>query len=222
VLVTTEGARDYFIRKYPRVGVEKIVLLPNGFDPEIFYPSANNNVRFQNHEKITFVYSGSLTKRRTPEFFFRALKQLIVEDASVVSRISVKLIGFIHNAHLELVNEIGLQSIVSKVDSMSPKDLSRYLRDEASVFLLFQRADEGGDTAIPGKLYEYLALKKPIICLDDAGGATTKLLTKFGSCLNVSYEDIPGIKSLVRNILDNYADIRCKCNWSDGFCLSII
>jgi len=74
VLVTTEGARDYFIRKYPRVGVEKIVLLPNGFDPEIFYPSANNNVRFQNHEKITFVYSGSLTKRRTPEFFFRAFK----------------------------------------------------------------------------------------------------------------------------------------------------
>ena len=57
------------------------------------------------------------------------------------------------------------------------------------------------DRSIPGKVYEYLAAGKPILCMAD-GGATVRFLKRLGCNLFSAYEDIPRITELISRIVD--------------------
>jgi len=109
-----------------------------------------------------------------------------------------------------------LDNIVSFQESVSPREVAEFLQKESYVCLLFQRKSEGGKTAILGKLYEYLASKNPILCMDD-NGATTRFLTRIGSELNADYEDIRKIKQLIKTIVQNYQELKRSYVWDIEF-----
>jgi glycosyltransferase involved in cell wall biosynthesis len=68
------------------------------------------------------------------------------------------------------------------------------------LLLLFQRSSEGGQTAIPGKFYEYLCTGKPILLMSD-GGATDRVLRECHAGYLVKYDDIDAIVHTISLIL---------------------
>lgn len=217
VITSTMESIELFKNKYPQIGINKYQFIPNGYDPEYFKENFSRNSfkeNIQRQQKINFVYTGSLNIRRDPLFFLQAVKEIIEENPKLKDKIQISFVGFTHYKHREFVGAFGLKDIISFQNNLPPREIAKFLQEETDVCLLFQRESGGGKTAIPGKLYEYLATRKPVLCMDD-NGATTKFLKKIGSTLNAKYEDVEKIKHLIKMIMYDYAEIQKKCIWSN-------
>lgn len=196
VIVTNYNAQAELKKFAPGIA-QKIKVIHNGYvykpaNSELIYPFLNNS------GYINFVYSGSLTKNRTPEYFFKAL------ESFKHLNFKISFLGFFDVEHYKLIDKYGLKEKVNVLGSKTFQESYDYLLKNADVLLVFQRNADGGKSAIPGKLYEYLALQKPILCYDENEGATTDFLNSLG-LKTIKYDDVDSSIAILNEIFTDYS-----------------
>jgi glycosyltransferase involved in cell wall biosynthesis len=154
VAVTPEAAEDLRAR-HRDVRVEEI---PNGFEPALIAmrkPASGGK---------TILHSGTLTKDRPLAPLLRALRPplRLVLHGYVAPEIQKELAA--SSAEIEVVPPSGWEDAVRRIA-------------DADVALVTQARGAGDATAVAAKVYEYLALGKPVLCLSH-GGATEALLRR--------------------------------------------
>jgi glycosyltransferase involved in cell wall biosynthesis len=156
IAVTPEAAAD-LRRRHPSARVEEI---PNGFEPALIAmrraPSGT-----------TIVHSGTLTKDRPLAPLLRLLRPPL----------RLVLHGYIAPEIHKEIQQSGAQ--VELVPPSGWEDAVRRIAD-ADVALVTQSRAAGDATAVAAKVYEYLALGKPVLCISH-GGATEALLRRLGA-----------------------------------------
>ena len=154
--VTREAAAD-LRRRHPSTRIEEI---PNGFEPELLEMRRETS-------GTTILHSGTLTKDRPLEPLLRALEPplRLVLHGYVAPEIRAEIER--SGADLELVPPSGWEDAVRRIA-------------DADVTLVTQGRGSGDETAVAAKVYEYLALGKPVLCLSH-GGATEALLQRLGA-----------------------------------------
>lgn len=157
IAVTPEAAED-LQRRHPRARIESI---SNGFEPELL------DMRREPTGGTTILHSGTLTKDRPLAPLLRALKPplRLVLHGYVVPEILTEVER--SGADVELVPPSGWEDAVRRIA-------------EADVALVTQARGAGDETAVAAKVYEYLALGKPVLSITH-GGATGKLLQRLGA-----------------------------------------
>jgi glycosyltransferase involved in cell wall biosynthesis len=157
VAVTPEAVAD-LRRRHPDVRVEEI---PNGFEPELL-----ERRRPTEGPATTILHSGTLTKDRPLAPLLRELRPplRLVLHGYVAPEIQAEIEA--SSAEVELVPPSGWEDAVERIAA-------------ADVALITQSRGAGDETAVAAKVYEYLALGKPVLCLSD-GGATEALLSRLG------------------------------------------
>ena len=155
VAVTPEAAAD-LRRRHPATRVEEI---PNGFEPELLEQRTVT-------KGTTILHSGTLTKDRPLAPLLRLLHPplRLVLHGYVAPEIQKEIEE--SGAEVELVPPSGWEDAVKRIA-------------EADVALVTQSRGAGDETAVAAKVYEYLALGKPVLCLSH-GGATEALLRRLG------------------------------------------
>jgi len=187
ITVTTPGAAGFYRRMYPEVSPERIVVVENGFDAEIFGaagPGLQSPIAAT--DPVLLLHSGVLYPReRDPEPFFRALRRLLERRAlgSRPIRVRLRASGY-EDRYREMLARLGLQEVVTLAPSLPYAEALREMQ-AASALLLFQAAV--CNEQIPAKAYEYLYAGRPILGLTDPTGDTGQLLGRFG---------VPGIAPL--------------------------
>lgn len=210
VVCATPESVELYRKKYPALDPTKFSHISNGFDPELFADATPKQAR----DTICFVHTGSLPPKRSPEFFVRAVRRVIDSDPELANIIRVRFVGYAPLEHENLVKELGLEAQISFVPNMPQEDVANMLSEEADVCLIFQRNVDGGQTAIPGKIYEYIAVRKPILCMTD-GGSTANLLKRLGANLITEYDDVDSIAESIENIVRNYGEFAASFDWAD-------
>jgi glycosyltransferase involved in cell wall biosynthesis len=156
VAVTPEAAND-LRRRHPQARVEEI---PNGFEPALVAMRRKTS-------GTTIIHSGTLTKDRPLAPLLRHLRPPL----------RLVLHGYVAP---EIQKEITAAG--AEVDIVPPSPWEDAVRRtaEADVALITQARGAGDETAVAAKVYEYLALGKPVLCISD-GGATEALLRRLGA-----------------------------------------
>jgi glycosyltransferase involved in cell wall biosynthesis len=159
VVAVTPEAVDDLRRRHPGVRVEEI---PNGFEPALL-----ERRRPTEGPATTILHSGTLTKDRPLAPLLRALRPPF----------RLVLHGYVAP---EIKAEIAAAD--AKVVTVLPSGWDYAVRRmvEADVCLITQARGAGDETAIAAKVYEYLALGKPVLCISH-GGATEALLRRLGA-----------------------------------------
>ena len=132
-------------------------------------------------DKLKFIYAGSLYGgKRNPENLFKAILQLEDENKLDSSNISIEFYG--DDTHLkEMASKYGLLDIVKIGGKIAHEEvLKRQLNSD--VLLLISWNNEKEKMFIPGKIYEYFALRKPVMSIGYKEGALKDLIeeTKVG------------------------------------------
>jgi len=155
--VTPEAAAD-LRERHPAARVEEI---PNGFEPALIA------MRGSPGGGTTIIHSGTLTKDRPLEPLLRALKPplRLVLHGYVAPEIRAEVER--SSAEVEYVEPSGWEDAVRRIAA-------------ADVALVTQARGAGDQTAVAAKVYEYLALGKPVLSITD-GGATEALLRRLGA-----------------------------------------
>ena len=154
IAVTPEAAED-LRRRHPGARIEEI---PNGFEPELL------TMRREPSGGTTILHSGTLTKDRPLAPLLAVLKPplRLVLHGYVAPEIQKEIAD--SGAEVELVPPSGWEDAVRRIA-------------EADVALVTQARTAGDETAVAAKVYEYLALGKPVLCITH-GGATEALLRR--------------------------------------------
>ena len=177
IAVTPEAAAD-LRRRHLDARVEEI---PNGFEPELLEkrrPSSGT----------TIFHSGTLTKDRPLAPLLRVLKPplRLVLHGYVAPEIQAEIDESI--AEVEIVPPSDWEDAVERVAA-------------ADIALVTQSRGAGDDTAVAAKVYEYLALGKPVLCITH-GGATEKLLQRLGADqLSARLDDPDSIERALDRVL---------------------
>ena len=156
----------------------------NGFNPE----QMNHGTRVK--EKFSIVYTGTLYRgRRDPEPFFRVLNNLIDEKLLAPIDLRIDFYGPHEGWLLDNIEKYNLQSI-AKIHGQVSRDMSIMEQRKAQILLLLTWNDPEEKGVYTGKLFDYLAARRPILSLGYTdGGVVKELLNQTQAGAHISNEE---------------------------------
>ncbi len=189
VIVNTERSLQYYTREYPDIPVEKFITIPNGYDQE---DMPNINLDRGKNTIFTVVHLGSLYHNtRSSEYFLTALRKALDAGSLPRDKIRVRFIGNIDRQTHGFVTNLKLDRNVELMGYLPHQKALSHLF-AADLLLLIASYGAGSELFVPAKLYEYLACRKPILCLADPGDCAD-LILKANAGVIVPHSDIEKI-----------------------------
>ena len=197
---TTDLAAETLSTLHP---MSRIVPILSGYDKDDFkfleeLVSKKDDLSSDSPEKLKFIYAGSLYGgKRDPTYLFEAIRQLEDENKLDLSKISIEFYG--DSTGLEdIANRYGLLDIVHIGGKIAHDEvLKKQLNSD--VLLLISWDNEKEKMFIPGKIYEYFALKKPVLSIGYKEGSLKDLVEE----TKVGYH-VSSLESTKEALLDIY------------------
>lgn len=165
---------------------KKVYVIPNGFDPDEINPGLALTTKF------TITYTGYLYKgRRDPEVLFKVIHKLIQNKKIDSSDVSIDFFGPKESWMKDLIKKYNLEQVVHVHGPVSRKESIRRQR-ESHLLLILTWDDFREKGVVTGKIFEYLAAKRPIISLGfNREGSLRDLLEKTNTGVTIlSDEDL--------------------------------
>lgn len=188
VVSVTEAARQSVRDRYPEQPAEKFALVPNGFDPDAF---ATFTSRGHNTGKIVVTYTGTIYEQASPKVWLDALDSM---PEHIRSRFETRFIGRMAEEFDQSMFE-NRKSAVTVLGFVPQQTAFRYIEETDYVLLPWK------DTFnIPGKAYEYLATRKPIVALGCPGTDLANLLQVTQAGWFVDRTNETAIKALIERL----------------------
>ncbi|TVR05748.1 MAG: glycosyltransferase [Salinarimonadaceae bacterium] len=144
----------------------------NGFDPEDLTADA-----YARRETFEIIYTGMIYPgRRDPSLLFRVLRRLGDEAAHV----RVRFYGRRLDTVRELAEREGVSHLVSIEGEIPYREaLARQAAADVLLLLLWDTPEERG--VLTGKLFEYLASRRPVLLVGGGDGVAAKLVRERGA-----------------------------------------
>jgi len=188
ILLTNEAIAEHYRDKY-RVSGHKFFILTQGFDEDLF-----RNLRYKGAPRegeVKLFYAGSFYPFRNPKNFFRALSKTRGFKFYYAGRseeyIPRELLRSKKVVYLGALPHPRVLEIARKMDVLV------YFSNEQRLQLA-------------GKIFEYMGLKKPILCITNWDDEATKLIRRYGIGLIVRNDE--------RDILKALESLRDKKTWA--------
>ncbi len=193
IILNTEVSREIFVGKYEDQYPGKFITIMNGFDPEDFKDLDASSCSSDN-EKLTITYAGALYGKRNCEPLLLGTRKMLSKHPDVAQGVDINLIGLISSANQKLVDKLGLEKVVHVQGyQLHEKCLRSLCRSD--VLLLITSPEEGAGT-IPGKLFEYFGIGRPIMALT-SGREIIDLINRTKSGVIVSPDDVDDISTSI-------------------------
>ena len=162
VTVTTKWQRDELARRIPSCNAVRI---PNGYDEEDFQGESDRPPE----GPLQITHCGMLTLGRKSRVFLDGMSKFFKSVPGARGDVRVTFIGAreSENEHLE---GLDLEGTVTFEDNMPHAGCVERER-KSHVLLLIKHDDERYNGLVPGKLYEYIGARRPILALAPAGEA---------------------------------------------------
>ncbi|MGB3799444.1 MAG: glycosyltransferase, partial [Lewinella sp.] len=179
------------------IGAKNVRVLYWGYDPEDFaglerYP----------HEKFTLTHLGIMGYDRNPEILFEAIRQLKAEEPGFAEDFELRLYGQVDHrvrasieAH-DLLEQTNFAGTVDRAEALQEMKNSH-------VLLLLLNQQENALGRVPGKLFEYLAVHRPIVNFGPVESDVAAMIEETESGATFPYDLDPAL--VARKIKEHYA-----------------
>jgi glycosyltransferase involved in cell wall biosynthesis len=205
IFLTRFIKEDYIKWQYTNKNVLKGEVITNGYDSEAV---ENISAKVREKEQILFAHVGSFYGSRNPLKFLQALGEVLKDMEYIKGKVFVEFVGAIPAETMVEIDEIAKKYDIEKNIIMIGKishDEALEVMVNSSINILITH-ETGSEYAIPGKIFEYIGTKRPILALSE--DILVKELmeeNKLGYiCSNRSVEKI---KSTLKEILENIENI---------------
>jgi glycosyltransferase involved in cell wall biosynthesis len=205
VLVVSEPMRQAILCRHSQIPPAKVIVVPNGYDPDDFSALAHERIEpALEKDRFLIVYSGSFySQGRTAKEFLQALKFSLDEQILSREHLQVRFVGNVGKHTLELIDTLGLKDVCQATGYLPHRQSLAHVM-AADVLLLIVGRGPGSEAVFTGKIFEYLASGKTILCLADAGAAAD-LVQEAQAGFVVDPEDIPAIAGQIELLYQQWA-----------------
>jgi glycosyltransferase involved in cell wall biosynthesis len=134
---------------------------------------------------------------------WKVLSALCNEDDLFKNALKIILIGQTDYSVFESLIEFNLFNQAEKIDYL-PHELAMAAAANAAVLLLPLNNTPNVQGIIPGKLFEYLALQRPILCIGPPEGDSAKIILESKAGMVAGFNDEEGMKSAIKKLYDDF------------------
>lgn len=171
---------------------EKISVVTNGYDEEDF-----RNVKYREPEIFTVAYIGTLSPAYPMKGFAEAVKKIILTG----KKIHLVFAGTISPAQKKIILEYIPESIIDFIPYISHTEAIRKMTSSSALLLVIP--DHSGSKCIlTGKLFEYIASGRPVLCLGPADGDAALILEMTGAGRTAGYDDTDTIAHIITGFME--------------------
>jgi len=181
------------------IGNRDITYIANGFDEE----DIHQDVEVHLAKEFSIVHIGMMGKARNHEVFWKAIAELRNENAEFKNACSIKLYGKLDPSVFESVAKYSLKDCTSFFDYV-PHNQIVYIQKSAQVLYLSVNETANALGILTGKIYEYLAVKRPILCIGPEAGEAAKVVNEAGAGLVSGFHDLEKLKTNLLTLYQNY------------------
>lgn len=189
----------------------KSVTIPSGFDPEDFEIAKKTQPDF-----LSIVYAGTFSPDHNPQPFFVALSDLLRENLIPKNRVKFFHIGVSAGISVEaLVARYDLGDVVEKKGYLPHREAVKFMSG-AHLFLLAITPRQKGEVVITGKVFEYMAARRPILAVVPPGGAAAKIVNQLKAGKVVPPDSITEIKEALFHFYKEFEKKSITSKIKDG------
>ncbi len=197
VVINDHIRRNLLARNAGIVASENVSVISQGFDPEDFESAEPVDGR---PDQFTLLYSGVFYDAQTPDFFLRALADLVRRRSNLRGRIDAAFAGLIPQRAMETARELGIESLVRHTGYLPHDELVQHLI-AADVLWMTVGRQEGAETISTSKLFEYFGARKPVLGLVPRGAAR-EALEGYGAAEIVEPDSVAEISAAIERLYD--------------------
>jgi len=201
VTVATDSIKNTLISRYPFVK-SKIETITNGFDPEDF-----KNLKIHKKAgKFRITYVGSIYGLLTAKPFLIALKELVEEKKEFREKVEVVFVGDYGKETPRLVRKFGLEENVKFIEYVPHRKGLEFMVNSQALLLLITLEGSKGEGILTGKLFEYLASRKPIIAIAPENGLAAEIIKSSNAGTVISPRKVQFVKKAIADFYEQWIE----------------
>lgn len=164
---------------------------------------------------FTISYVGMLGKPRNHPVFWQALKHLVTTDEAFAAALRLEFHGKADPVVLQSAADYGLEQWLHLLPYRPHHEIIEVQRQSQVLLLMIDNVNNSKGI-LTGKIFEYLALQRPILCIGPKDGDAETVLNDTGAGLFSDYDDLEG---LIHNLKSLFAACKAGNNYvqSSGY-----
>ncbi len=191
IIVTSKTTQKEFEHKTR----QPIEVITNGFDDRKRSEVLDDN--------FTISHIGSLLTNRNPTALWHVLGELTKENKTFADKLNIQLVGIVGDDVLESINTFGLSDFVQCPGYVDHEKVLEY-QSKSQLLLLLEIDAEETKGIIPGKLFEYMKAKRPILAIGPKDWEAGTIVEATQSGRYFQADDQSSIKEVVLNWFEAY------------------
>ena len=193
ITTVSEALKELFSSKSNKIDVGKIFVIPNGFDASDFH----DHIKYtDNYFSIT--YTGTMSDDYPIGAFIKAMESLLENNENCNIRINI--VGQITDNVLNQLRQSKIAHLMNIHGYMSHTE-SISMMQKTTVLLLIIPNAPNNEGIVTGKLFEYLAARRPILCFGPPNGDASKIIAKCNSGIAFGYNHADQAAAWLSNLL---------------------
>ena len=197
ILVTGRRTKELILKRFKFLEYHDVTILSHGYDPADL--EDDPKIHIEKSKRMRIAHAGVFYGDRTPKHFLLALKEIITAQPDLKNQIELVLIGNLQDEHDKFIKSLGLEGNVTVTGYLDHKHCIAHLKSSDVMWITLNN-----DKQSPGKLYEYLGLRKPILaCVPD--GFIKQTLEEAGGNIIVDPTDVKGISETILQLYELHA-----------------
>ena len=190
VIVTSEKLKKLYKEIAPN-----IFKITNGYDYE--YSTVNIDSKF------SISHIGSLYPERNPKYLWDIIDEICINNEEFRSNLQINFIGNTSEKVIKYLSNKTFKSCVKFFDYVDYKRAIEFMCS-SQILLMVEVNDNDSSYAIPGKLFDYLNSKRPIIAIGPDRSEVNQILYDTNAGKFFNYNESINLKLHIENLYNQY------------------
>ncbi|MBR5176509.1 MAG: glycosyl transferase family 1 [Bacteroidales bacterium] len=195
-------------KDFQKITSNEVRLMTNGFDPADYRSDSETD------EFFNITLTGLFASAGNPKVLWKVLSDKCVADKEFKSLLKIRLIGKTDADILQNIKDAGLGDNLY-YPGYQPHEVAVQEQRNASFLLLCLRQEPEYASAVPGKIFEYLASRRPILGIGQTDSIMAKMIRDTSSGVAYDWDDEENIRKWVDFCWDEFKNGELKDNTSD-------
>jgi len=198
VIVVSNSMKKGFIKSYsPKIVTDNIIVLSNGYDEEDFKTSSVTA-----GDIFTITYTGTLASNYNINALLEAAKEI---KKKVEMDFRLRFIGEVCPEYQATLKSSVMSDITELIPRVGHETVIRYLLSSHLLLLVIPKAPNN-EAILTGKIFEYMAARKPIIGIGPVQGDAAAILKDTHAGTMFDYSDVEGIIGFLSEMITRFND----------------
>lgn len=198
VIAVTPYVRDEF----QQMTDTPVHLITNGYDEDDFITADSTSA---DERVFRVVHTGLFANSGNPLALWDVLSEMCASDREFADALQIRLSGKVDAEIYAALEERGLGAKVVPLGYL-PHSGAVAEQRSAGLLVLPLRQEPEYRIALPGKIFEYLAARRPVLGIGQEDGAAAQVLSDAKSGVMCDWENVSGIRSYVERVWKLYRE----------------